>query len=309
MSKIVRATPLIGLSAAAIDCESTGLDVRKARLIEIALLGIDDVAFNPAHRFQTLVDCGEAIPAEATKVHGIDATMIEGAPRFPAIYADIAAAIESRVLIGHTVGFDLALLARECKRAGLRPFDPLALDVRVLAQIVEPQLSSYSLAGRCAWLGLTIAARHRGAGDARAAGAVFLSLIPRLRDKGIRTVGEALSRCRLVTDAMEGAAPAEWALAMRVTPATASDEKSLARLDSYPYRHRVREVMNPEPLVLAESTTLKTALDTIAARKLSSVLVGDASGAAMTLAILTERDIMRLLVEDGAPAFATLRWP
>lgn len=302
MSAILQATPLIALNAAAIDCEATGLDVRKARLIEIAVLGLEDGAFNPARRFETLVDCCEAIPVEATRVHGIDAGMIQGAPRFSAIHADLAAAIGSRALVGHTVGFDLALLRRECERAGLKPLEPVALDVRMLAQIVDPQLSSYSLEGLCAWLDLPIAQRHRAAGDAEAAGAIFLALVPRLREKGVRTLGEALRRCRLAADAMAQAAPAEWEPSSRALAAP-PEEKSLSRLDSYPYRHRVREVMNREPVILPGTTTVKAALDQIAARKLSSVLVGDDLGDASTLAILTERDIIRLLVDGGAQAF------
>jgi len=303
MSTIMHATPLIGLNAAAIDCEATGLDVARARLIEIAILGINDGVFNPAHRFETLVQCGEAIPLDATRVHGIDAGMLERAPDFPVIYNDLKTAIGSRLIVGHTVGFDLALLRRECQRAGLAPLEPLALDVRVLAQIVDPQLSSYSLEGLCAWLDLAIVKRHRAAGDAEAAGAVFLALIPRLRERGIRTLGEALSRCRSVADAISSAAPAEWELSSPRALGAPVEEKSLARLDSYPYRHRVYDVMNREPVLLAGTTTVKVALDLIAARKLSSVLVGNDLSDVMRLAILTERDIIRLLVEGGAQAF------
>ena len=303
MSTIMKATPLIALNAAAIDCEATALDVRKARLIEVAILGLGDGVFDPTHRFETLVHCGDVIPPEATKVHGIDAGMIERAPSFDAIHADLVTAIGSRVLVGHTVGFDLALLRRECQRAGLKQLDTSALYVRVLAQIVDPHLSSYSLEGLCTWLNLTIVKRHRAAGDAEAAGAVFLALIPRLREKGIRTLGEALTRCRLVADAMSSTAPAEWELAASNPPASASEDTSLSRLDSYPYRHRVCDVMNREPVILAEATTVKAALDLIAARRLSSVLVGDDLSDVMKISILTERDIIRLLVDGGAQAF------
>lgn len=302
MASLKQATPLIVLPAAAIDTETTGLDVRKARLIEIAVLPIEGAKLDADDQFETLLDCGEAIPPEAMKIHGISAEMTAGAPRFADIHGRLCAALDGRVVIGHTVGFDVALLARECERAGLAPIRPLALDVRVLAQIVDPNLSTYSLEGLAAWLGVAVTNRHRAAGDAIAAGLVYSALLPRLRERGIRTLGEALSRCKAVTDAVAGTMPAEWETG--VSPASLKSEPGdLERLDSYPYRHRVRDVMNVDPVVLPAETRVEEALRLIAARRLSSVLVGDGLASVGALAILTERDIMRLMAANGPRAF------
>jgi DNA polymerase-3 subunit epsilon/CBS domain-containing protein len=302
MPAVLSVTPLLALPAVAIDTETTGLDVRKARLIEICAIPIDHGALSAEPSLDRLVACGEPIPPAATAVHHIKDADLLGQPDFAQCHGAIAAALAGRVVIGHTIGFDLALLKRECERAGLAPISAPALDVRVLAQLVSAQLSSYSLEGLAAWLNVPVGERHRARGDAETAGRVFLALVPRLREAGIRTFGEAQARCKRVTDAMAGAQPAEWDIT--APPGADTPEASMARLDSYPYRHQIREVMNPSPVVMPPETTLKEALALIAARKLSSVLVGADLSDASAVGIVTERDVMRVLAEHGADAFA-----
>ena len=48
-------------------------------------------------------------------------------------------------MIGHAVGFDLAMLKRECELAGIAWQPPRLLDTRLLAQIAKPNLAGYSL--------------------------------------------------------------------------------------------------------------------------------------------------------------------
>lgn len=74
----------------------------------------------------------------------------------------------------------------------------------------------------------------------------------------------------------------------------------LARLDSFPYRHRVGEVMSA-PLVVAEpEMTLASASRLMIDRKVSSLVALDRKGRAM--GIITERDVLRALARDGADA-------
>ena len=119
MAAVTNATPLISLDAVVIDTETTGLDPRKARLIEIAAVRVASGRIESAQSFRRLVDPGEAIPREATAIHGIDAATIADAPPFAEIWPEFSTFIGSSVVIGHTIGFDLAVLQHECERAGL----------------------------------------------------------------------------------------------------------------------------------------------------------------------------------------------
>ena len=107
------------------------------------------------------------------------------------------------VLIGHSLGFDLAVLKRECERAET-PFRPLrTLDIRLLAQVVQPNLASFTLEGLSSWLGVEIKERHSALGDAVATAHIFSALVPRLREAGVRTLGEAMEACRTLTEALD----------------------------------------------------------------------------------------------------------
>src|SRR3990172_8081028 len=144
-------TPLIALDAVVIDTETTGLDPRKAWIVEIAAV-----------------------------------RLVGGA-----------------VVIGHALGFDLAVLKRECERAGIGWTRPHTLDTRLLAEVAEPDLADYSLDSLAAWLGVEITDRHSALGDALACARIFLALLPKLRGGRIRTLAEAERACRALTDVLD----------------------------------------------------------------------------------------------------------
>ena len=104
------ATPLLALDAVVIDTETTGLDARKARIVEIALVPIVGGRLDAAAACRRLIRPDVAIPAQATRIHGIDAAAVADAPRFAEAWPELAALIGERVVIGHAVGFDLTVL-------------------------------------------------------------------------------------------------------------------------------------------------------------------------------------------------------
>lgn len=299
MPNLMQATPLFAIRGVALDAETTGLDVKRARMIEFAAVHLDGGRLDRANAFQSLVACDAEIPASARAVHGIDRAALAGAPAFGVLYPGIDAFIQGRIVIGHTIGFDIAMLTQEVERLGQRFVPPIALDIRLLAQLAEPGLPSYSLEALSAWLEIPAQERHRALGDAMAAGLIFLALAPRLRDRGIRTVGEAVAASRRITDAMAGAAPPAWELR-----APAHEGDPLPKLDSYPYRHRVRDVMRADPAILPDTTPIAEALATMAGRGLSSVFIGDPVAGPGAMAILTERDLLRAMAREGAAALA-----
>lgn len=80
------------------------------------------------------------------------------------------------------------------------------------------------------------------------------------------------------------------------------DKAPLERLDSFPYRHRVAEVMRA-PLAIADSgMTLEAASRRMVEERVSSLITLDEAGRAT--GIITERDILRALAQDGAGAAA-----
>jgi signal-transduction protein with cAMP-binding, CBS, and nucleotidyltransferase domain len=78
------------------------------------------------------------------------------------------------------------------------------------------------------------------------------------------------------------------------------DLSSLTRLDSFPYRHRLAEVMAQPVVTGSQDITLAEACDLMANAKVSSLVVIDENG--RTSGMVTERDVLRNLSKARAGA-------
>ena len=298
--------PLLSLDAVVIDTETTGLDPRKARVIELAGVRLSGGKLAGEGAFRQLLRPGrEKIPAETTRIHGIDDAMVAQSPPFADIWPDFHRFLGQAMVIGHTVGFDLAILKRECDLAGLPWQRPRTLDTRLLAQIAAPELAGYTLENLSAWLGVVAADRHSALGDATTTARVFLALVPKLRDHGIRTIAEAERACLALTSVLDGQAQSGWIEAVEA-PSRTDAERSLKRFDSYAYRHRNRDIMRVPPMFVESGASVHDVLARLAGERVSSVYVAPSAASAGVKAaeagIVTERDLLRAIARFGAAA-------
>lgn len=106
-------------SLAVVDLETTGLDPRSDRIVEVAAL-----RFAPGGgrlRFHRRVNPGVPIPGSATAVHGIADADVAHCPPFAAVAAPLARFLRDSDLCGYNLKrFDLPLLLEEFRRAGVR---------------------------------------------------------------------------------------------------------------------------------------------------------------------------------------------
>jgi DNA polymerase III epsilon subunit-like protein len=175
----------------AIDLETTGLDPRRDAIVSAA--AIPFVQGRPQRGFVSLVNPGRPIPPAATAIHGIDDAAVAGAPAIDRVLAALEAAFAVRIVVGHDVAFDLAVLAHARATLGRRAEPPIALDTRRLARLALPRGADSRLEAVAARLGLDGAGRHTAEGDARMAGEILVALLPALRARwGVRTVAELL---------------------------------------------------------------------------------------------------------------------
>ena len=288
MAEISFSTPLTALDCVALDTETTGLDARSARLVQIGAVRIEGGAIRADECFETLVNPGVAIPKASTAVHGISDNHVAGAPSFAALAAELKSFLGNAVVIGHTIGYDLLILQREADLAKRTWRTPRALDIRTLAELARPSLAQYDLDRIAAALGIAIEGRHTALGDAMAAARIFLALLPVLRERGIRTLAEADAAARNLTERQaSGGMPSNAAGLPSAPPPPA-----LVRIDSFPYRHRLADVMSAPPVWCAPEASLRDVVRLLLDRKISSVLVRAADGAA---GIATERDLLRTI--------------
>ncbi len=75
------------------------------------------------------------------------------------------------------------------------------------------------------------------------------------------------------------------------------------RLDSFPYRYRVRSIMGTPPRFVASGASVQEAAERMRALKIGALLVeGDQPG--LAAGIVTERDVLNAIARDGAKALA-----
>ncbi len=305
MATHLNATPLIAIDGAVIDTETTGLDAAKARLLEIAVVLVSRGRLQEDTPFRSLVQPGEAVPTRATAIHGLDTAALAEARGFATVWPEFTSFVGSRVLIGHSLGFDLAILKHECERAGIGWTSPRTLDVRLLAEAIRPNLPGYSLEELAAWLEVPVEARHSARGDALTTARIFLAMVPHLREAGIRTLAEAEQACRGLTEVLAKQHRAGWL--EPVAPTGGAREQWPPRLDSYPFRHRVTDLMHEPQFCTADATVGAAVRHMVRARISSLFVVFDAAEDAPPsrpeeIGIITERDVLRAIMEHGSAA-------
>jgi len=301
------ATPLIGLEAVVLDCETTGLDPVKSRVVDLAAVRLAGGKLDEAAKFRSLVRPPSPIPPASTAIHGIDDAAVAAAPAFAEVWSGFQAYAGDSIVIGHSVGFDLAVLKHECDLAGLPWARPRSLCTQLLARVAAPNLAGHSLEQLGAWLGVgDPVGRHTALGDALYTAKIFLALIPQLRERGIRTLAEAEQATRSLGDALANQLRAGWVEAV-IVPGKDGGPLAPASIDTYPYRNRVATVMSSPAKVVAADATTDSALQRMSSEQVSSLLVAapGVEGAPLhprDASIVTERDLMRAIAAHGAGA-------
>ncbi|WP_119271860.1 DUF294 nucleotidyltransferase-like domain-containing protein [Taklimakanibacter deserti] len=291
-------TNLLTVPAVAVDTETTGLDPRNARIIELAAVRIHRGHIVKDETFSCLVNPGIAVPEDSRRIHGIGTEDLVDAPGFDEAGRRLSAFIGQRLIIGYALGFDLALLEREFSRAGLPWPAPRGLDLRQLVRLAMPESAEHSLEGLAAKLGIAVTNRHRALPDAKLAARIYLRLVPLLRKRHIRLLGEAEVACRKLAPRVAEEAAAGW---HALAPPPPSDP-ALLRIDSYPYRHIAADIMASPPLTVTPSQSLREVLAALTESQISSVFVRpDVPGASW--GIITERDLLRAVAADPQGAF------
>jgi DNA polymerase III epsilon subunit family exonuclease len=174
----------------AIDLETTGLDPRRDSIIELAAVPFVDG--RPERGYVTHVNPGRPIPSESSRIHGITDEMVLHSPTLSEALVRLEAVCADRVLVGHGIGFDLAVLSRERRARGRKARTNPALDTMRLAANLRPEWRRLGFDEIASLLGIGILGRHTAEGDALAAGEILVALIPEIRTLGAQTIGDIL---------------------------------------------------------------------------------------------------------------------
>jgi DNA polymerase-3 subunit epsilon len=173
------------------DLETTGMEpMRGDRIISIGAVRIINGRLLRHEIFDRLVDPERDVPATSTVIHGITDDLVSGQPTIEDVLPRFARFVDTTVLVGHNVAFDMRFLELSRPATGVR-FDNSVLDTLLLAELAFGESAVHSLDWVAETLGVDVIGRHTALGDSLVTAEVFLRLIPLLETKGLRTLGEA----------------------------------------------------------------------------------------------------------------------
>lgn len=188
------------------DTETSGLDLSKNRLLSIAAVAMHGLDLCLEETFEAVIAQSDVGGATAAVVHGlISSDLAGGRPEDEAVARFLAFAGQS-VLVAHHAAFDLRMLRKALAgHRRVKVWNPV-VDTAQLARRVEigPMSSNdargaenredYRLDTLVARYDIEVPERHTAAGDALATALLFQRLLRKAGKRGIRTLGELLSR-------------------------------------------------------------------------------------------------------------------
>lgn len=151
---------------AVIDVETTGLSPQRDRILELAIIRLDESGFVVDEWVSRFDPDG---PVGATHIHGITQADVVGQPRFADRAANVVGALSGLAVVAHNAKFDLAFLRNELEAAGWsvpRIASYCTLDA---SYAYLPDMARRRLADCCWAVGVRLDDAHSALGDARAA--------------------------------------------------------------------------------------------------------------------------------------------
>ena len=193
-------TPVADVRFAVLDCETTGLDPRRDRLVTIGAVAVKGGEIDLADVFEALLKVD--YNTSAVTVHGVTRDHsrrgLDESEAVPALVAYLGDA----VVVGHHVDHDVATIDAACERQLGRALQPRTVDTMDLALHLEragafagsEPIRSFELDGLCGRFGIVPHDRHTAPGDAFLTAQVFLRLLRLAGRQGRTTLGALAER-------------------------------------------------------------------------------------------------------------------
>lgn len=216
-----------------IDLETTGLNPKRDRIIEIGAVKVIDG--QAAGTYSTLVNPGRKLDERIVELTGIRDEELAGAPYVEQVLPQVMDFLEELPLLGHSVLFDYSFLKKaavDCKLS----FERQGIDTLKIARRYLDKLEHRSLDYLCGYYQIPHHA-HRALADAEAASILFHKLAEHFLS------GE---------DVLFEPEPLHYK-AKRDTPATNSQKERLYRLLE---QHKISLDVDVERLARSEASRL-----------------------------------------------------
>ncbi len=155
-----------------VDVETTGLNPKEEKLIEIGAVKVVDGHIE--ERFQSFVHPGRPLEERIVVLTGITDEMLIGAPKPVEVLSKFKDFCEDLPIMGHNLQFDYAFIKKAMVNENL-VFQKNGLDTLRIARKYLPELQSRSLGFLCQHFSIEHTA-HRALGDAEATSVLYTEL-------------------------------------------------------------------------------------------------------------------------------------
>jgi len=175
-----------------IDCETSGLDAKRDRLLSVGAVSVRGRRIALADAYGAVLRQAQASARENIAIHGIGAeAQRAGRPAGEAL-RELAAFAAGAVPAAFHAPFDAEVLSRALKAAGAPPLPRRWLDLAQLAPALypAPARSLRALEDWLAHFGIAPRGRHDALGDALATAELLLVLLQEADRQGARTLGD-----------------------------------------------------------------------------------------------------------------------
>lgn len=157
------------------DVETTGLNPATDRIIEIALVKIENLKI--IDKFSTLINPETFIPPFITDLTGIRNEDVFTAPKFSEVVLQVRDFLKDSIFVAHNASFDHKFVLHSFLRENIYPPDVQVLCTKLLGRRIIPGLNSYGLSSLTKFLGIKNIKAHRALGDALATAHLLIRLI------------------------------------------------------------------------------------------------------------------------------------
>ena len=228
-------------SYVSLDLETTGLNPRLDRIIEIGALKVENGEI--VDTFCTFVNPGRRLEERIIDLTGIEDKDVEDAPYIEEVLPGLLMFLGDLPLLGHSVLFDFSFLKKES--VDLRvPFERSAVDTLKIARKYLVELEHRSLDYLCEYYKIPHRA-HRALEDARATHILYGKLAENFYEKECNEASQAQGKHNLFEPV-----PLQFQI-KRDTPVTKAQKEQLYRLLE---QHRIVLNADVERLTRSEAS-------------------------------------------------------
>lgn len=184
------------------DTETTSLDTKEARLLSVSAVSCTYNKIEVSSALDCFVAWGDKMKPENIAIHGITKRQSASGLQPEEVIETFLDYIKGAVLVAHHIDFDVAMLNGVLQKyyPGLKLKNFMLDTARLAIRLEQPRMNNaginpkdYTLDALLDRYGIEPLERHTALGDAYSTAELLIKLLPKLRKRGLKRLGDFLN--------------------------------------------------------------------------------------------------------------------